>query len=350
MRKPDHPPNLLLAQSQWFDWPIWRRFCRVVVVFALSWILVQSAELDPAAGRKHSWQRIEYNLVPSPQLGIGEFWLTVDAGGYDKRPVLRLSISFPSRVDTPLPKPIADPTSFTVRLHLVDGRVALPSDSHLGRRSYSLVGSSLGATFSVSYEFPWMGHVMEESSIELGVSGQTYWIGLPPGFLMDPAEVLSSDGNGGGKLTSRVAPAREKNEADVNWKRVCYELGRIQNGWHLSLYVSNSGETNAEVVLYRERARWSADDPKVELQIKTSQGELVLGRHAETRVHEDGMRRSDGFQVSVPLELGRGWGVLRIKVDSKVYEQVVPLGLFGGSHGVGKVGNGPRSDQPNPRR
>jgi hypothetical protein len=151
-------------------------------------------------------------------------------------------------------------------------------------------------------------------------------------------------------LTSRVAPAREKNEADVNWKRVCYELGRIQNGWHLSFYVSNSGETNAEVVLYRERARWGADDPKVELQIKTSQGELILGRHAGTRVHDDTMRRSDDFQVSVPLELGRGWGILRIKVDSKVYEQVVPLGLFGGSYGVGKVVNRPLSDQPNPRR
>lgn len=350
MRKPGQPPKLHLAQSQWFDRPIWRRCCRVVVVFASSWILVQSAELDPAAGRRHSWQRIEYNIVPSPQLGIDGFLLAIDTGGYDDRTVPRLSISFPSRVDTPLPKPIADPNSFTVRLHLFDGRVALPSDSHLGRRSYSLVGSSLGATFSVSYEFSWMGHVMEESWIELGVSGQTYWIGLPPGFLLDPAEVLSADGNGGGRLASPVARARGKNETDVNWKRVCYELGRIQNGWHLSLYVSNSGETNAEVVLYRDRARWSADDPKVELQIRTSQGELVPGRHAGTRVHEDRMRRSDDFHVSVPLERGREWGVLGIIVDSKVYEQSVPLGLLSGSHGGGKVDNGARSDQPNPRR
>ena len=62
------------------------------------------------------------------------------------------------------------------------------------------------------------------------------------------------------------------------------------------------------------------------------------------------MRRSDAFQVSVPLSLGREWGVLGIKVDNQVYEQVVPLGLFGGSHTAGHLGDGAQNLHPNQRR
>lgn len=330
--------------------PVVRGFWLVAVVFASSWIVAQSAGFHPAAGRKHAWQRLGFPPIPNPQPGMGDFLLTVDTGGHDMPPALRFSIMFPGRLDTPLPKPIADPTSFTVRLHPSDGKVVLPSDSNSGRRSYTVEGSSLGGTFSVSYPFSWMGPGMDPSWIELGIPGQTYWIGLPPGFLMDPAAGLPSDTHGGGTLASRVAPARGTNETVVNWKRAYYELGPIQGGGQLSLQVSSSGGTNAEVVLVRKRGLWTADDPKVELQIRTSQGGLVAGRHAGTRLHEHRMGRSDDFQLSVPPALGREWGVLGVKVDNQVYEQVVPLGLFGGSQRGGMVDNRARDDRPSPPR
>lgn len=303
----------------------------------------------------HIWRRIEYPPIPVPSLETEKLTVLVGSGGGGEASHLRFDVLWSARRNAPLPAVIADPSRFVVRLHLPDGKIIQPNN---GQRAASWIGAGgMGVTWSLIYIFPWQTNVMDEAWIEFALAGQTYWIELPYGFTRNPADPLPSDSKRGEPVFPPTMKALGEADRLVPWLHVNYDCGKIQNGWRLSLEVSNSFDANAEAVLYREDSQvgksmflWKLDTPRTAMEIKTKAGSVLSARAMGVRLHEDGMRRSDDYSFDRYPEEGRDWGRLLIKVDDKTYECVVPSSLFKYTHGVTDIGNARRIPMPSQTR
>ena len=132
------------------------------------------------------------------------------------------------------------------------------------------------------------------------------------------------------------------NDHQVQWSNVHYEVGEIQNGWWLSLVLSNPFDGQSEVVLYRDDHKvpgplylWDLHSPRTQLRITDSNGTVIHGHCMDIRLHEDGMRRSDTFNLPryPTRDDARTWGQLEVTVNDRSYRILVPSSLYEYTHG-----------------
>lgn len=231
-------------------------------------------------------------------------------------------------------------SAFDVRLHSASGGIQRPLPD---RRPFTpvAVGGALAAFVRYEYEFKWGQNVLDEGWFELRDGLKTYWFEIPYGFARDPDEALSSESTIGGVPTS----PRHMKECDtlVRWEYVHYELGEIQNGWDLSINLSNSTQkVEAEAILYKDTAvgkpGWQLDSPRTGMKIRATGLRTRTGKCMEIRLHEDWMRRSDTivfFNPQVDLVTDeRTWGTATVTVDEEKIEFILPSSLFKFRHGT----------------
>ena len=327
--------------------PILRSITAIVSIV----MMAPSDEVQAAPAPVHMWKSIEYSPLPVPGLEAEKLTVLVGSGGGDEESHLRFDILWSARRDAPLPPVIADAGKFVVRLHLSDGTIVLPKPE---KRPPSWMGAgSMGITWSLIYIFPWQRNVMDEAWIEFDLPGQTYWIELPYGFARNPADALPSDGKHSKPVFPSTMKALDDKDRLVPWLNVNYDLGKIQNGWRLSLKLANPFDAQAEAILYRDDSRvgksiflWKLDTPQTAIEIKTQDGGILAAHAMGIRLHEDGKRRSDNYSFNRYPEEGRDWGTVAIKVDNETCKCLVPSSLFKYVHGVTDNGNSHRLPRP----
>lgn len=284
-----------------------------------------------AATDTHTWQRIQYPPVPVPGIEREGLYLMVGSGSFDGKPQLRFDVMWNTGNTTPLPKEIADPKNFTVRLHLPDGTVVQPYTPY----PPSWVGAgTIGMTYSLVYRFPWQQNALDEAWIEFAIPGQTYWVALPYGFTRDPAAALPSGSKNGKPAFASAMKALGETDRLVPWLFAEYMLGQTSNGLHLVLWVANSFDTKAEVTLYRQPGNPDSrtDGPKISAEIREAGGRVVAASPSGT--DDDKMRRIEKFSFERNPGDAREWGSFVIKVDDQAYECVIPSSLFRSGHGL----------------
>jgi hypothetical protein len=222
----------------------------------------------------------------------------------------------------------------TVRLHLPDSVVAESPDL-LGLRG-------LGSVPMKDARFDWQGNTFDEAWVEvdLGDAGR-YWLEVPYGFVRDPAAPLpTSDARTTARLAPRMSTLGPRDHL-VPFRHARYEVGEIQNGWRLAVIASNPFDAHVELELYREDVvigesayRWSLLEPRTDIEIVGHVGGLARSMQMESRLHEDGMRRSDHFTVFRRQDGRRGWGTIRATVGEDTYEVRVPSSLYLYTHGT----------------
>ncbi len=311
------------------------------LVFTLLLVWSLPAVAKDAAAERHDWQRIDYPPIPIPGEEKEKMMVLVGSGGRNgEASHLRFDVLWSTgRNRGPLPKSIADASKLVVRLHLSDGKIVLPDP---GPRPPSWIGAGgMGITWSLIYMFPWQRNEMEEAWIELALPDTTYWVELPYGFTRDPAAVLPSDAKRGEPVFPPTMKALGDRDHLVPWWRVNYDLGKIQNDWRLLLVMANPFDATAVATLYREDFQvgksmflWKRDQPKTAMEIRTAAGGVLSGRGTDIHLHEDGLRRSDGYAFNRNPQDGRDWGKVTIKVEDKTYQCTVPSSLFKYVHGV----------------
>jgi hypothetical protein len=309
-----------------------------IVALVLATITQSSAE--PAV--VHSWRRINYPSFGDPRLGGHGPSVLISCG--------QSGFQFTILSDgESLPAVIADASQISARLHLPDGTVVPPHpDQGLG-----WVGvSGAGTSWSRIFKFPWQRNAMDEGWVELDLAGRTYWVELPYGFTRNPADALPSDA---ALDEPRFPPAMKelgKEDRLVPWLNVYYDLGKIQNGWRLSMTLANPFDASAELTLYRDDRKvggslflWELHSPQTAVAITYNDRKQVFGHGRGIRLDEGGLQRSDTFSFNRFSSRGRGWGEASISVDDHSYQYVVPSSLFKYIHGV----TDPQNDHRLPR-
>ena len=301
----------------------------------------------------HSWKGISYPPLPVPGLESGSIMVHVGSGQSDEESQLRFEVGWSGARDAVLPGPLTDSTKLVMRLHLPDGKVVLPN----AVKPMAWWGIESDTTiYSMHCEFPWQGNQMDEAWIEIALPGQTYWIELPYGFVRDPAAALPADTRRGKPVFPPTMKALGRTDKLVPWLEVFYDLGKVQNGWDLTLMLANPFDAQAELILYRDdwkvgesRFLWKLDTPKTLMEIKAQDGSVIAALGMAIRLHEDGLRRSDDFEFNrYPEEDGRDWGTVTVSVDDKSCACLVPSSMFKYVHGVTNHGDTRRLARPQP--
>lgn len=222
----------------------------------------------------------------------------------------------------------------TVRLHL-PASVAEESAGGLGLRPG-------GALPMRSVRFDWQANTLDEAWVEVDLHADgRYWLEVPYGFVRDPAAPLPT---GDARRTARFAPAMSAlgpRDHLVPFRHARYEVGEIQNGWRLAVLASNPFDAHVELELYRDDVvigesayRWSLFEPRTDLELVGHVGGRVRSLQMESRLHEDGMRRSDHFTVFRRQDGHRGWGTIRATVGERTFDVRVPSSLYLYTHGT----------------
>lgn len=284
----------------------------------------------------HKWEYITYPMAVLPDQ---KTQLSFLIGYGEKSQGLRLDVSTSSVKEPP---EIFAKHQVSARLYRPEGTVV----QHLQGKGVTdaPVGAGGGGSidWSLIFYFPWSTNSLEEAWIEVMVGQQSYWIEVPYGFTSDPNRIrFAEESRGHPRLISEMKPAGNSDH-QVRWSNVHYEVGEIQNGWRLSLVLSNPFDGKTEVVLYRDDHKvpgplylWDLHSPRTQLRITDASGTVVNGHCMDIRLHEDGMRRSDTFDLSryPTRDDARTWGQLEVTVDDRSYRLLVPSSLYEYTHG-----------------
>jgi hypothetical protein len=301
-----------------------------------------SAQVEPSL--PHQWTDIVYPLIPAMDGEARIPLVRVSNGGAQG---FRFDLIYVSQSDNvQLPRD----ADIVVRLHRSDGQViSLPPDDRRGQVGWSSGGLG-GASFDHVYFFPWQENTLEEAWIECRLPSRTYWIEIPYGFTRNPTDPLKSIKTltGSPVLAPSMQSMGEKDQI-LPWVYATYDLGEIQNRWRASVQVSNPGDAKAEVVLYRNdgavgrsRYLWNIQAPRTSIDIADPSGRIVTALAMGTRLHEDGMRRSDSFAFNRDVRgEERSWGTATVRVDDREYQFTLPSSLFRYLHGI--VGTYPKA-------
>lgn len=318
-----------------------KQFAIAVVV---GWVLVSTSLVT--AGETHSWNGIAYpdlkcnfgNGTTSPSIRVAgqkglQFYLSFSW----------LSSSWPGSEGTNKDFSFPDIDNIKVRLHYSDGSIAKPIEPEWGDPRPLVMTSHGYHWVHFDYIFPWGKNKMHEGWLEVVFPKRIYWLEIPYGFTRDPnSTCLPTAKTGRPKLPKALAKV-SKNTKFVNWKHVSYDLGKIQNGWRLSLYHSNPFDAHSEIILYREDSKvgkssflWNLHSPRTKISIKQSNGDVLTSRVMSLRLHNDGMRRSDKFDFycNPSNDSLRDWGTMIIEIDDKKWTTIMPSSLFRYVHGV----------------
>jgi len=314
---------------------------RTAFWMAAACLMFVSASWQPALAQdaksdRHNWSDINYPRPPAATVGSLVPDFTVRNGKDDG---LEFVIWYRFRMgDDDAEKKLPPIEKTSVRLHTADGKVAdsKPPIHPSGAGSH-------GITFNnYPHRFGWRRNVLEEAWIEVRLPEQTYWVEVPYGFTRNPADSLKLAAARSGR--PKYPPTMKPGKTDwlIPWLDVSYNLGKIQDGWGLSLRIANSFAPRFEVVLYRDDFKegerehlWSFGPPRTEMQIKLSKGTALDSKRMSIRLHDDDMRRSDSFKLNGIYDgPERCWGTVVVKLDGKGYERIVPSSLFWDQHGA----------------
>ena len=298
----------------------------LLVAFGSSFT-VNSATAD-LPNKPHRWKYITY-----PETSLDDKPCPKFLVGYgEKNQGLRLDIR---GFGTPA-KPFSE-GSIIARVHRASGRIA---ETTFDRAA----GGFRNEWVSIAY-FPWGSNTLSESWIEVLVGRETYWLEIPYGFDRNPEDSLPPIVNGGRPKVAAAMGKLRNTDHVVPWSTVHYDLGGIQNGWKLSLIQSNPFDARSEVVLYREDSAvgksmflWDLRSPRTTVRLRGLERGEVKGRCMSLRLHDDGMRRSDSFEIGRNgSDAKRGWATIEIAVDEKAYQITVPTSVTSYTHGHADV-------------
>ena len=236
-----------------------------------------------------------------------------------------------------------------LRLHRPNGEIVESKPLNSG----SALGVSHGGyvDYGFYYGFPGATNQLEEGWIELNASKQRYWFEIPYGFTQMPSNISTRPVFKG---PPRFAPAMKERAPEdllLAWREVRYNLGTIQNGWHLSLIALNAFEPETEIELSRDAVRagesiflWDLrGPPQTALSIRDRDGMIFKARCMGVRITDDGMRRLDAFKCFTCSEPDqRCWGTLTVEVDDKSYSVIVPSSLYKFGHNAAEPYNNAR--------
>jgi hypothetical protein len=235
----------------------------------------------------------------------------------------------------------------TAQLYREYGGVADPTPE--GKRELNLPLSvqtasrpgNMELAYQVMTFFPWGPNTLEESWIEISMGTERYWLEIPYGFNRNPQDSLPPSMPGGQPKAIPAMKHLTSHDRVIHWLNVEYDLGKIQNDWQLSLIQSNPFDSQSEVVLCREDMAvgksmylWDLHSPRTTLRVLDLNGAGISdGFCTDIRLHDDGMRRSDTFQIGRNGGDVRCWGQIEITVGDKSYRVVVPSSLYKYIHG-----------------
>lgn len=311
------------------------------VVLMLAFTLAVASTVH--SQESHRWDSISYPDLPT-QFGDGT-----------ARPVIRktddglqLSLSFgwtdeQAAADGFL---MPDGTRIKLALYHPDGSASIPLDSTFDRGLITTGGRGYSSG-AFQCRFPWYGNQMTEAWLEIKMPQQSFWLELPYGFTRDPdSEKLPTARSG--RPQALAKNALPDNALMIQWQSVIYDVGEIQNGWRLTLRQANPFDASSELVLYRNDTEvgksmflWELHSPRTKVTIKRADGSRLESRAISLRLHDDGMRRSDGFQFNRNPDdsESRNWGQMLIEVDDRSRPVTMPSSLFRYVHGHSDAGS-----------
>jgi hypothetical protein len=267
----------------------------MIMIFASAF----SVHCVVAGQDSHKWKAISYPDLPTK---FASGFAATSVRSTEKGLSLALLFSWADDDAAKEEFVLPDGKKIGLALHDTDGNKVEPIESNFdgelmafGRRGYS----------SGSYHctFPWSGNDMSEGWLEIRMQNGSFWLEIPYGFTRDPsADKLPVTRKGTPKLPPALKPF-PGNSRLVNWKHVVYDIGKIQNGWQLTLLHSNPFDASSEIVLYRDDSEigksmflWDLHSTRTKLSIKQADGFNLTGRTMSLKLHDDGMRRSDTFK------------------------------------------------------
>jgi hypothetical protein len=191
-------------------------------------------------------------------------------------------------------------------------------------------GGSLGTSGSMMMGFDPLPDDLKDYWVRARVRARTFWFLIPYG--------LSGRGVPGQSSVDEGAPRPPKGLASgdlvVLWKKVSFDLGKLSGDRWASLELSNSFDASGTITIYRDPFNvWSLDSPRTGFTVAV---------HGRTRVEstlrsmvwsEDRLRRHDTYDLWRNSGDNRIWGVVRVTVEEKTFERLVPSSLFGYCHG-----------------
>ncbi len=245
------------------------------------------------------------------------------------------------------PHPVPEGARVSVRGHRADGSIVLPAEGEqLPFMTYS-IGMSGHITDSATAHgtLPFVGDLEElwiEVRIGEGEDEVVRWLEVPYGYGSDPTETDGARPElGAPKGPPAAARAGGATPSILPWGRVDYDLGEIQNGWRLQLWIANPFDAQGELTLYKDdnrmgRQSWDLHDPKTSVRAVLDDGGTLRGSTMAIRRHEDGMRRSDAFSFNRSPGDARCWADLEVTVGDEAYRIRVPSSLVRYVHGHGE--------------
>lgn len=229
-----------------------------------------------------------------------------------------------------------------VRMHLVDGRVVEPGEDPFPNMLGGHAHGGPRTAWIRTAPFEWQGNSLDEAwvSVDLGPRGR-YWLEMPYGLIRDPDGPLPDDDT---RERPGYAPAMKElgaRDRIVPFRHVEYEVGELQRGWQLVARVSNPFDPHVELELYRDDGgvgqsayRWAMDEPTTSATFITRGGARLPSMRMLTRLHEDGLRRSDHFKFNRRPGGRRSWGALELRVGEETRTIRVPSSLYLYTHGT----------------
>ncbi len=306
--------------------------------------VVAIANEPPSTGQArslvHNWEFLRF----ADEKGAPTFLITGSEFDSGDLRALRLDI-----LDIPQGFGFFKTNVITARLYRADGEIVEPTtegkkllNSPVAISTASARGK--GPNPQVMTFFPWGPNTLEECWIEVSIGPERYWLEIPYGFDRDPKDPLPSSIPGGRPKFVSAMKSLTAHDHVVRWKDVEYDLGQIQNGWQLSLIQSNPFDATSEVVLYRDDMQvgksmylWDLHTPHTKLRVVETGGNVIGGLCTDIHLHDDGMRRSDTFNLNRDPDDTRGWGQIEISVDDKTYRVTIPSSLYKYIHGHASV-------------
>ena len=191
-------------------------------------------------------------------------------------------------------------------------------------------------SWSAEAVFPWGKNNLDAAWIGVSMGSEKYWLELPYGFDRNPKEALPSAQAGAAPQMPSAMKALTNHDHVLSWESVGYDLGKIQNGWDLSLTQSNPGDGKCELCLVSQNSRKNIDlfSPRTAVQAFNSDGDAVGTTCRGIRFDDDGFRRDSFDLYRYPCdEKIRCWGQIEVKVDKRPYQAVIPSSLYKFEHG-----------------
>ena len=266
---------------------------------------------QPASTNFNGWEYIEYpGIRLSPELAKSNAWVNLRIANSSVGLFMGVT-SF----GEPVPFSIRD-GSLDVRLHRPSGETVIPEEPLRGPVGMS-DGSGKTGSNGFGFLFRGVSNALEEAWIELKIAKQRFWLEVPYGFTQTPSNFSTRTVFNGPPKFAPAMKERAPKDLILAWREVRYNLGTIQNGWHLSLIALNTFEPETEIELYRDDVRagesiflWDLrGPPQTALSIRDRDGMIFKARCMGVRLTGDGKRRLDGFKCFTRSELHqRCWG------------------------------------------